>query len=686
MIVQSVLNPITTTCSLSSTVREAAEALGKAAGPIPVVDEQGTIKGILSLQSLSRAVRDGAHPGMPIDKYIEEAIVMKEKTLIVDILHYPLDKVVIVDEADNLLGVISCDNMVAQILKERDDASGNLKAILSASNNCILSIDNDGYITYLNTATLKLLNATEEETLGRHINNVIPDSRLPEIVKEGQSHIGYKFQIGEKTVITNRTPIIQNGHVVGAVAVFQDITELQNTLEELANVRNYKEILETVMENDYDCVVVVDANGIITMFNKAYEQFIGVPKDQAIGKHVTEVIENTRMHIVAKTGIAEMAELQKINGSEMICNRFPIKKDGKIWGALGKTMFKDVKEFQALIEKFNKLQTELEYYKDMVTTFQGIHYTFDNIIGSSHIMNEVKAMAQRVAHSSSTVLIRGESGTGKELFANAIHYASPRKNGPFIKVNCSAIPENLLESELFGYDEGAFTGAKKGGKIGKIELAHKGTILLDEIGDMPVNMQIKLLRVLQEKEIERVGGTSTIPVDVRVIAATNRNLEDLINEGKFRLDLYYRLNVVEFRIPPLRAHKEDLEELIYYHLGKLAVKMGYPAPHIDQEALKLALNYDWPGNVRELENVLERCLNFMESGVIKAGILPNHIRNYQKGREGRFLELKDHLEETERLSIINALKACGGNKVKAAKALGISRAGIYQKIEKYGIG
>jgi len=294
-------------------------------------------------------------------------------------------------------------------------------------------------------------------------------------------------------------------------------------------------------------------------------------------------------------------------------------------------------------------------------------------------------MAMRVAQSSSTILIRGESGTGKELFAQSIHYASPRKNGPFIKVNCSAIPENLLESELFGYEEGAFTGAKKGGKLGKFELAHKGTILLDEIGDMPVNMQIKLLRVLQEKEIERVGGTTTIPIDVRVVAATNRSLEELISEGKFRLDLYYRLNVVELRIPPLRHHKSDLEELIYFLLGKIAAKMGCPVPTFDHEALHYIINYDWPGNVRELENVLERCLNFLDNNIIRATNLPYHIRNYKQGKEPNVLELKDHLEETERVAIINALKACTGNRVKAARILGISRASIYQKIDKYGI-
>lgn len=685
MFAKTVVSPKPTKCSLGTNLREAAELLRLTAAPVPVLDGSGKVAGLLTVKGLARAILDGISVDSPINSYLEDAIIINGDTRVADLIGYPLERIVIVDDEGHLNGIISLEKMIENLLIQRDNVSGNLNAILAASNNCIISVDRTGLITYLNTKAGILLNVNIKVAVNKPINQFIPDSRLPEVARTGESEIGQKFVFDNKVFITNRTPIILNGRIVGAVAVFQDVTELQNTLEELANVRNYKEILETVIENDYDSIVVVDQDGIITMFNKAYEQFIGVPKEKAIGYHVTDVIENTRMHIVAKTGIAEMGELQKICGHEMICNRIPIKKDGKIWGALGKTMFRDVREFTAFAEKINKLQVELEYYKDMVNKIQGTQYSFEQIIGSSPELMEIKAMAMRVAQSSSTILIRGESGTGKELFAHSIHYASPRKNGPFIKVNCSAIPENLLESELFGYEEGAFTGAKKGGKLGKFELANKGTILLDEIGDMAVNMQIKLLRVLQEKEIERVGGTTTIPIDVRVLAATNRSLEELISEGKFRLDLYYRLNVVELRIPSLRQHKSDLEELIYFLLGKIATKMGCPVPTFDQEALHLILNYDWPGNVRELENVLERCLNFLDNNIIRATNLPIHIRNYKQGKELNVLELKDHLEETERVAIINALKACTGNRVKAARMLGISRASIYQKIDKYGI-
>ncbi|MFZ7103224.1 MAG: sigma 54-interacting transcriptional regulator [Peptococcaceae bacterium] len=656
-------------------------ALGGSA--VPVVNEKGKVEGVFTINSLVRAYSEQADLNTAIDKYVEKAVLVNEKASLAYLLDYPLSKIVIVNSNNNFVGVASQEKIATSLLKQRDSVSINLNAVLDTSNNCILSINSQGSLSYLNKAAAELLEVEAAQALGQDIEELIPHTRLPEIVRLGKAEIGHRFTFGEKTFITNRTPIIQKGKIVGALAIFQDITELQAIMEELTNVKQFKDILETVVDNDYDCLVVVNADGMITMFNKAYENFLGIPREAAIGKHVTKVIENTRMHIIAKTGKAEMADLQKIKGQEMICNRIPIKKDGKIWGALGKVMFKDFKEFTALIEKFNRLQNELEYYKDVVQKIQGAHYTFANIIGDSRQIMEIKTMAQKLARSNSTVLITGESGTGKELFAHALHYESPRKYGPFIKVNCSAIPENLLESELFGYDEGAFTGAKRGGKLGKFELANNGTIFLDEIGDMPLNMQVKLLRVLQEKEIERVGGTKTIPVDVRVIAATNQPLEELVREEKFRMDLYYRLNVVELKIPPLRHRKEDIPQLSNFLINKLSLRMGCQIPVIEQKTMDIMMSYHWPGNIRELENVLERCLNFVENGIIRAANLPFHIKNAELKSPEKILLLKELVEETECMAVSNALEICRGNKIKAAKMLGISRAGIYQKIEKY---
>ena len=276
------------------------------------------------------------------------------------------------------------------------------------------------------------------------------------------------------------------------------------------------------------------------------------------GKHVTEVIENTKLHDIVKTGKTQIGEIQIIKGQQVIASRLPIIKDNKIIGAIGKVIFKDITDFYDMSKKIITMEKEIKYYKDQLKKQKSAKYSFSNIIGESKSLMEVKNICQRAAMSDSNVLIMGESGTGKELFAHAIHNASDRASGPFVKINCAAIPSELLESELFGYEGGAFTGAKKEGKVGKFELANGGSIFLDEIGDMPLQMQVKLLRVLQEREIERIGSTKTRPINVRIISATNKNLEEEVKTANFREDLYYRLNVMSVNIEPLRKRKDDI--------------------------------------------------------------------------------------------------------------------------------
>ncbi|MGQ9826108.1 MAG: sigma-54 interaction domain-containing protein, partial [Desulfotomaculales bacterium] len=388
-------------------------------------------------------------------------------------------------------------------------------------------------------------------------------------------------------------------------------SDLQNLQKELARAKNAVELLETVLDNIQNGIVVVDRNARIIIFNKAYCDFLEVRKENMIGRPVVEAIENTRMHIVLQTGVAEIGDVQRIKGHDMICSRIPLKKNGEIWGALGIVMFRDVKDLRTLMRRVERLRSELEFYKDELAREQGARYRLENIVGTSERIQELKRIVLKVARSDSTVLIRGESGTGKELFAHALHNASPRRARPFVRVNCSALPENLLESELFGYREGAFTGARRGGKMGKFELADGGTIFLDEIGDLPVNMQAKLLRVLQEKEIERLGDNQPTKVNVRVIAATNRNLEEMVREGLFRQDLFYRLNVVVLEIPPLRERPDDIPALVASLLAKLTEHLGCSPKRIDESVLEYLCKHTWPGNVRELENVLERILNLV---------------------------------------------------------------------------
>ncbi|MBM7836228.1 transcriptional regulator with PAS, ATPase and Fis domain [Clostridium sardiniense] len=448
----------------------------------------------------------------------------------------------------------------------------------------------------------------------------------------------------------------------------------------------YIDILNTVMDSVNEWVVVVDRDAKITMMSKAYKEFLGEYSPE--GKHVTEVIDNTKMHEIVKSGKSIIGDIQYIRGNRMIAMRVPVKKDGLIIGAVGKVMFKDISDYYSLGKQITKLEKELEYYKNELGNERSAKYFFSDIIGDSEENTKVKEIAARAAKTRSNVLIIGESGTGKELLAHAIHNASYRRQGPFVKINCAAIPEELIESELFGYEEGAFTGAKKSGKKGKFELANNGTILLDEIGDMPLSSQVKLLRVLQEREIEKIGGNVVKEIDVRIISSTNKNLKKAIEEGKFREDLYYRLNVIRISVPPLRNRKKDIEPLANILKRKVADKLGIYVEGISKEAMERLKEYDWPGNIRELENAIERSINMLDSDIyIQEKHLPEKLiqkkSKYIRDTKGKYL--KDIVSEVEKEVISECLKDVDWNKNKAAKILGISRVGLYKKIEYYNL-
>lgn len=457
---------------------------------------------------------------------------------------------------------------------------------------------------------------------------------------------------------------------------------------------------EQIMNLLAERIVIVDRNGIILYINEAYCEFIGTTIDQAIGRPVQEVIENSRMHIVAKTGKKELAALQPINGSEMIANRFPLFENGEVVGALGTVMFRNPEEWRMYQSKIQQLVDELMYYQTKVQKDLKSKYSFQDLIGTSSAFLAAKKLAERVSGSNSSVLLIGESGTGKELFAHAIHENSFRSSAPFVAINCASIPEHLLESELYGYEEGAFTGAKKGGKMGQFELANGGTLFLDEIGDMPLSMQSKLLRVLQEKELQRVGGHKFIPVDVRIIAATHRDLEQMVKKGNFRQDLYYRLNVIKIDIPPLRKRKEDIPLISMNLLKKLEKRFYRKGIELSDEVLKRLMEHTWPGNIRELENVLERCINVLDGKTIQLGHLPLYLRDQKnecddpiqstfktnKGTPTLPLQpLKETLAQAEKQAIQHALAAANGNKLEAAKLLDIGKTSFYEKCKLYNI-
>ncbi len=445
-------------------------------------------------------------------------------------------------------------------------------------------------------------------------------------------------------------------------------------------------MLEEALGHAYEGLMITDAEGQIIKANRTYATFLGLRLEDMIGKHCTEVIENTRMHIVAKTGVPEIAQVQKIRGHEMICSRIPIFEQGKVTAVVGKVMFQDIGDLFAMSERFTNLKKEMEFYKAELSKRLGAKYSFENIVGGCKGLERVKALARRVGRSDTTVLLQGESGTGKELFAHAIHVESNRALHPFIKVNCAAIPETLFESELFGYKAGAFTGAQKHGKKGKFALADRGTLFLDEVSEIPVAMQVKLLRVLQEREIEPIGALEPEPIDVRIVAATNKDLEGLLKDGAFRQDLYYRLNVVKLDIPPLRHRPEDIPILVENLLRQLEKETGIPVEGIDSDAEAALVAYSWPGNVRELRNVLEQALYVKTANLISRRDLPRSIaRADGEPTTDDVHTLRDILRHTEEEIIRRALREAKGNKLLAASRLGISKSSLYAKIDEYHI-
>ncbi|APC38995.1 sigma 54-interacting transcriptional regulator [Clostridium estertheticum] len=562
-----------------------------------------------------------------------------------------------------------------------DVISDYYNEVMNNINEGIVVIDKRGIIQIINNAAERMFEIDADNSIGEYILDVLSSSKLISIIENGEAQVNKK----DGKFIVTRKLITQSGEVIGAFEVFHE--DNQNDL--LMNVQDdgrvQEEMLNTIFNTVNECIVVVDQNGIITMMSDEYKRFINCQNPE--GKHVTEVIENTKLHIVARTGEKKVGEIQEVNGHRMISMRVPIIKDGVVVGAIGKVMFKDLSNFKILSNKLCLMDKEAEGCKNELSTDQKAIYTFNNIIGGSDKSQEVMVLAKRVAKVDSNVLITGESGTGKELFAHSIHNDSKRCLKPFVKINCGAIPAELFESEMFGYEEGAFTGAKKSGRKGKFEYANGGTILLDEIGDMPMNMQVKLLRVIQEKELVKVGGNDAIKVDVRIIASTNKSLEQLINDGKFREDLYYRLDVMHLRLPPLRERREDIEELANKLLIKICKKYNVKSEGISREAIDFLKAYSWPGNIRQLENVIERAINLLDEDIC---IMPKHLpEKIIKSKSKKYsLEnnyLKDVVERIEKDIIMECLKDTSGNKKEAAKILGLSRAGLYKKLNRYNL-
>ncbi len=440
-------------------------------------------------------------------------------------------------------------------------------------------------------------------------------------------------------------------------------------------------------------LVVVDDQARIVFINRRVAEMMGIEPEDVIGKYIQDVISSTKVHKTVETREPSIADFYFVRESTIVSSRFPLYRKSKFIGAIEYDLFEDYKQLKNFLKKAESLPNELSFFKQEAKRMQGNRYSIEQIVGESPQINKLRKEIAAAARTNSTVLITGESGSGKELVAHSIHALSERSREIFVPLNCSAIPFELFESELFGFEEGTFTNARKGGQTGKFQLANGGTLFLDEINQMPLELQPKILRALQEKEIDKIGSKYSIPINVRVICATNQDLKELVKKGKFREDLYYRLNVIHIRVPPLREHKEDIPLLVNACIDNLNHLLSRNVKTVSPEVLAMLKAYDWPGNVRELQNTLERMVNGIDQHVDTLEV--SHFENFIEENlsvnkpfllpptKGKPLdEIRDR---AEREAILQVLELCGGNKSEAAKMLQIPRPLLYQKMKRLNI-
>ena len=578
-------------------------------------------------------------------------------------------------------------------------ARNPIEIIIDSTHDGVIAVDEQERVTIFNRAAETITGIPAADAMGRHIGDVIAYTRLPTVIASGEAELNRRLALGDTTIITSRMPIVDDaGRIIGAFAVFRDIGDVIELAEEITNLKETRVLSDAIFNSTQDAISVVNEDGIHVSVNPAYTKVTGIPRDEVLGQPSSidiafgdsihrQVLETREAVHNKRVRVGPMAK-------EVIVDAAPIIVKGELKGSVA--VVKDLSEILKLNSRLNEARRRIRHLE--------AKYSFEDLIGAQSIFQAAIEKARVAAATPATVLLHGESGTGKELFAHAIHNAGDRRERNFIRLNCASLSEGVLESELFGYVEGAFTGALKGGKTGLFEQANGGTILLDEVGLLSLGTQAKLLRVLQEHEVRRVGATETVPIDARVIAATNFDLGEAVQIGEFREDLYYRLNVIPVHVPALRERLEDIPMLINHLLHRINQEYGRAVASVSPQALEWLYSYPWPGNVRELENVLRRAV--INLGMYETVIGAQHLpelgpecpapeRNNLPGCRDRvdaeappagpLAPLAEITAAAEAAHIRRALAVSEGNRTRAASLLGISLRSLQYKLKRYGI-
>ncbi|QOV13066.1 sigma-54-dependent Fis family transcriptional regulator [Viridibacillus arvi] len=710
MRVEDVMMKDSPTCTVNYTIQETLEIFAKINSQIiPVVNDDKRLIGLLTKNKIIQILAEGYSFQYPISSFInfnpiflypDQDINETRKLL----LNHQIGHAPVVNRQMQPIGILSTSQILFAYDLVYDRLQTQQSLLFENLNFGLFSVDTKFKVNAINPVAEKILQLLPNK---QHVFNELNGfeeitNLLTGILHHKEQIMKKKMQLNGHSLVVQSYPLIEKNKLVGSMVIMDDWTNIEKIANELRFSKEWEEKLRSVIELAYDGIILVDQKAEITMVNNGFCELYNVQSNELLGKSISNMYPDLGLDEALQTGVRITNVAKLIGKTQCLITILPIKNNEEIIGAICKITYRGLKHLQEAIKKVNNLEQQVTYYQKELNELKGTKYSFANIIGESSNIKRIKNEALAASNSLSTVLLLGESGTGKELFAHGIH-ASSSQTGMFIQVNCAAIPPELMESEFFGYAEGSFTGAKKGGKKGKFEMAQNGTLFLDEIGDMPLSLQSKLLRVLQEKEFEPIGSNRIIKLQTKIIAATNQNLETLIKEGKFREDLYYRLNIMRINIPPLRERIEDIPDIAESIISKLKLS-GFHLKGITHSALTKLLNYNWPGNVRELHNILERAANLTSDGYIDAQHLPESFNansnivtsteNIRIDQTNTLLAYSEELnnkpywnaiDHKEKELILAALKETNGNKAKASRILGISRTWLYEKIKKYNI-
>lgn len=676
------------------TIREASRIfLDHQIDGAPVVNEKRELLGLLSKSHMYRIIANGGNPCTLVGDVMKQGLIVgNPDEKVRDLLQTNVGRMP-VTEQNVVVGMVTRTDLSRAYFDSFNSITCELQTILNSTHNLIISIDRTGKINLLNRAAEKFLGLKSKAVQGRDIMQIFPNSGLMEILETGCSRPVQKIELNKRTFISNRTPIKKRGRIIGAVAVLQDISELESISRELEIVKELNRELDAIINSSYDGLYLTNGQGITLKVNEAFENLTGVDSRELLGRNVEDLVKERGIVSESVSALVlkykkPMTIMQKtITGRLALTTGTPVfDRKGHIFRVVSNV--REITELMLLKQQLEQAQGLSRHYESELRALQMQYSGSEKFIAISRKMKDLLDTVIRLAQVDSTVLITGESGTGKELIAETIHNHSMRKSQPFIKINCGAISHNLLETELFGYDDGAFTGAKKGGKAGYFELAKGGTLLLDEVSELPYNLQVNLLRVLQSKELIRVGGEKTIPVDVRIIAATNRDILGMVERNEFRQDLYYRLNVVPVEVPPLRERKEEIP-LLAAHFVQLYNKKYKLEKELSTRVIDVLMEYDWPGNVRELENIIERLVVTIPGNIISREDLPLHLQNNTLEKQPRIsvagiMPLREAVEVVEKQILERAYNRYKTTR-EVARQMEVDPSTVLRKAAKYGL-